>query len=507
LGNDYIEAARVFHEVTKHSYTSVRSSPHFLDWDIKPLPYKIYPGAASIPLPRDLNLSSTPTLAALSSYMPADFSAPIDTAALTRILFCADGLTRQKKVGDDDYHFRAAASAGALYPIEIYVAASEVEDLETGLYHFSPADLRMAGLRRGDWRSYIADAAAKRPSIRNARAVIALSAIYWRSEWKYRARAYRYCYWDAGTILANLLAAAAAEEISAEVITAFEDPALEALLGIDGEREGMIALIALGRTDEATAPSPAVEPLALETIPLSSNEVAYPDLVKMHHESRLVTAEEVATVSAAKLSPFKSTPNTNALQLETITSEESAGLGETILRRGSSRAFAQQAITAEELATIMAASSEHPQADFPPLTDTYLIVNAAEGMEPGAYFYDRQARGFELLKAGNFRGEAGYLCLEQPLGMDCSALVVYMADLERALSAFGNRGYGDAHLEAGILGGRAYLAAYSLGRGATGLTFYDDDTTKFFEPHAAGNSPLLMVSLGIPRSRAKSSPA
>jgi SagB-type dehydrogenase family enzyme len=501
MGNDYIEAARVFHEITKHSYTSVRSSPHYLDWDIKPIPYKIYPGAASVALPRDLNLSSTPALAALSSYVPADFSAPIETAALTRILFCADGLTRQKRVGADDYHFRAAASAGALYPIEIYVAASEVEGLEAGLYHFSPADLRMSGLRRGDWRAYIADAAAKRPSIRNARAVIAMSAIYWRSEWKYRARAYRYCYWDAGTILANLLAAAAAEEISAEVITAFEDPALEALLGIDTGREGMIALVALGHTDDAASSSPAAEPLTLESIPLSSKEVAYLDLIKMHSESRLVTADEVATVATAKLGSVPSASSANALHLETITSEESAGLGETILRRGSSRAFAQEAITAEELATIMAASSDHPQADFPPLTDTYLIVNAASGMEPGAYYYNRAARAFELLKPGNFRGEAGYLCLEQPLGMDCSALVVYMADLERALGALGNRGYGDAHLEAGIHGGRAYLAAYSLGRGATGLTFYDDDTAKFFEPHAAGKSPLLMVAIGIPRGR------
>ena len=467
MGNDYIEAARVFHEITKHSYTSVRSSPHLLDWDIKPLPYKIYPGAASVALPRDLNLSSTPALAALSSYVPADFSASIGTDALTRILFCADGLTRRKQVGGEDYHFRAAPSAGALYPIEIYIAAGSVDGLETGLYHFSPADLRMAGLRRGDWRGYIAQAAAKRPSLLRASAVIALSAIYWRSEWKYRARAYRYCYWDAGTLLANLLAAAAAEEISAEVITAFEDP-------------------------------------ALETIPLSSREVEYQDLIKIHRESRLVTSEEVAAVAAAKLDSQPTPLGANALHLETITSEESAGLGETILRRGSSRAFAQQAITAAELATIMAASSEHPQADFPPLTDTYLIVNAADGMEPGAYYYDRAARAFELLKPGNFRGEAGYLCLEQPLGMDCSALVVYMANLERALHAFGNRGYGDAHLEAGILGGRAYLAAYSLGRGATGLTFYDDDTTKFFEPHAAGKSPLLMVALGIPRSRAKS---
>ncbi len=330
-----------------------------------------------------------------------------------------------------------------------------------------------------------------------------MSAIYWRSEWKYRARAYRYCYWDAGTILANLLAAAAAEEISAEVITAFEDPALEALLGIDGEREGMIALVALGHTEQPAAQSPVAEPLTLETIPLSPNEVAYPDLVKIHHESRLVTADEVATVAAAKLDSARPMSSTGAIHLDTITSEESAGLGETILRRGSSRAFAQEAITAEELATIMAASSEHPQADFPPLTDTYLIVNAATGLEPGAYYYDRDARAFELLKAGNFRGEAGYLCLEQPLGMDCSALVVYMADLERALTAFGNRGYGDAHLEAGILGGRAYLAAYSLGRGATGLTFYDDDTSKFFAPHAGGKSPLLMVAIGVPRSRTK----
>ena len=407
MGNDYIEAARVFHEITKHSYTSVRSSPHFLDWDNKPLPYKIYPGAASVALPRDLNLSSTPTLAALSSYVPADFSAPIETAALTRILFCADGLTRHKRMGADDYHFRAAASAGALYPIEIYVAASDVEGLETGLYHFSPADLRMAGLRRGDWRGYIAEAAAKRPSILRARAVIAMSAIYWRSEWKYRARAYRYCYWDAGTILANLLAAAAAEEISAEVITAFGDPALEAILGIDGEREGMIALVALGHTDEPAAPSPPCEPLTMETIPLSSNEVAYPELVKIHHESRLVTVEEVAAVSAAKMDSVQHSSSANALHLETITSEESAGLGETILRRGSSRAFAQEAITAEELATIMAASSEHPQADFPALTDTYLIVNAADGMHAGAYYYNRNARAFEMLKAGKLPRRGG----------------------------------------------------------------------------------------------------
>ena len=83
-------------------------------------------------------------------------------------------------------------------------------------------------------------------------------------------------------------------------------------------------------------------------------------------------------------------------------------------------------------------------------------------------------------------------------GADCSALICYMANFDRLLAALGNRGYRAAQLEAGLHGGRAYLAAYALGRGATGLTFYDDDTVEFLGPHAAGNIPLLMVAVGVP---------
>ncbi|HYL60404.1 MAG TPA: SagB/ThcOx family dehydrogenase, partial [Candidatus Acidoferrales bacterium] len=294
MANDYIEAARVFHEVTKHSYTSVRSSPHYLDWDIKPMPYKIYPGSASIALPRDLGLSGVAALDAVAADSATDAGGAIDPETLTRILFCAGGLTRRRRVGETDYHFRAAASAGALYPIELYAATTAVEGMEAGLYHFSPADLRLVGIRRGDWREYLSRAAAMRTSILGAQVVIALTAIFWRSAWKYRARAYRYCFWDAGTMLANLLAAAAAEKVSAEVVTAFEDPAMERLLEIDGDREAMIALVALGRSPDPAPASPAVEPIHLESIPPSSREVVYPDLVKLNRESRLTTADEVA---------------------------------------------------------------------------------------------------------------------------------------------------------------------------------------------------------------------
>src|SRR5580704_8256321 len=133
--NQRTEAARLYHEVTKHSYTSVRTDGHVLDWDNKPFPFKIYPHAAAVALPRDLQLSPLATLAAIRKDKPAAPETPLDLERLTRILFCAGGLTRKRRVGTEDYHFRAAAAAGALYPIEIYLASGQgTEDLEAGLY-------------------------------------------------------------------------------------------------------------------------------------------------------------------------------------------------------------------------------------------------------------------------------------------------------------------------------------------------------------------------------------
>jgi SagB-type dehydrogenase family enzyme len=487
-------AARLYHEVTKHSYTSVRTDGHVLDWDNKPFPFKIYPHAAALSLPRDLQLSPLPALAAIREDRRAPSGTPLDLEGLTRILFCAGGLTRKRRVGTEDYHFRAAAAAGALYPIEIYLAAGpDTEGLEAGLYHFSPADLKLRGLRRGDWRGAIARACVMNDSIVHARALLILSAMFWRSAWKYRARCYRYCFWDSGTMLANLLAAANAEGLQADLALNFADEQIERLIGVDGEREGPLCLVALGRGSASNAVEKAIEPLELETVPLSMEERSYPDLVRMHQASKLSDADAVVAVTA----PAGAVPDQDGGNLP-APAVKGMGLGETILRRGSTRKFAPEAIRADELAAILDVSSGHPRCDFPPLTDTYLIVNAVEGVEPGAYYYSRQRRALELLKAGDLRGNAGYLCLEQPLGAECSALICYMADFDRLLDVMGNRGYRAAQLEAGLHGGRAYLAAYALERGATGLTFYDDDTVEFFSPHAAGKIPLLMVAIGAP---------
>ena len=101
-----------------------------------------------------------------------------------------------------------------------------------------------------------------------------------------------------------------------------------------------------------------------------------------------------------------------------------------------------------------------------------------------------------MLKEGDFRREAGYLGLGQEIPADCSVNVYFLADLENIFKRFGNRGYRAAQLEAAIMGGKLYLAAYAQRLGASGLTFFDDDVTEFFSPDAAGKSVMFLVALG-----------
>jgi len=172
-------------------------------------------------------------------------------------------------------------------------------------------------------------------------------------------------------------------------------------------------------------------------------------------------------------------------------------LGKAIVERGSTRRFAREPISKEQLSELLAASSTPMAADFGfGLSEPYLIVNAVNGVTPGAYHYPRQSEELELLKEGDFRAEAGHLCFEQALGADASAVVFFLADLELVLGRLGNRGYRAAQLEAGVMGGNVYIAAHSLGLGATGMTFFDDAVTDFFSPHAAGKSLMFLVGLG-----------
>ena len=179
--------------------------------------------------------------------------------------------------------------------------------------------------------------------------------------------------------------------------------------------------------------------------------------------------------------------------------EPSRALGETILRRGSTRAFPRDPIAGTQLAAILDAALRPLPLDLGPadaLVQTYVLIHAVEGLPPGAYVWNPGTRRLQLLKPGEFRREGGELCLEQPLGADASAVAFFLSDLEPVLARWGSRGYRAVNLAAGLLGGRLYLGAYGFGLGATGLTFYDDEVVQFFEPDAAGKEAIFVTALG-----------
>ena len=128
-------------------------------------------------------------------------------------------------------------------------------------------------------------------------------------------------------------------------------------------------------------------------------------------------------------------------------------------------------------------------------------MHAVQGLKPGAYFFRQAQNTLELLKAGEFRAQAYHLGLDQELPAYACVDIFFLANLERILGQYGNRGYRAVQLEAGTIGGRMYLAAYAQHLGATGLTFFDDDVIEFFSPHAKSKSAIFLFAIGKPLRR------
>ena len=508
MGNNRdVQATSDYHEGTKHSLQSVHSSRHVLDLQNQPLPFKIYPGLESTVLPRELEPSGVPAREALaaSAVEPEGERLP-DLKLLARLLHYSAGITKRIRHSQGDTLFRAASCTGALYHIDVYLVCGDLPDLGAGVYHFGVHDFSLRQLRLGDFRGELVWATAGESAVSSAPVTLIYASTFWRNSWKYQARTYRHCFWDSGTILANLLAMTAAHQVPARVVCGFVDARVNRLLGLEPRREVALALVPLGH-GSAIGRAPEVEPLALETRPLSRSEVDYPAIRAMHQASSLAEEARVpdwrGSASVAPLAP----PAGRLFPLQPPEDKEAPhdSIEEVILRRGSSRRFARQPISLEQLSGALSSIGEIA-ADFARpggqlLNDAYVIVNAVESLPCGSYVYHPDESALELLREGEFRDEAGDLGLEQALPADASANVYFLTDLAPILERFGNRGYRVAQLEAAINGGRLYLASYALGLGATGLTFYDDDVTDFFSPHAEGKSTMFLVALGHPAKR------
>ena len=497
MNNQDIQAARSYHEATKLSYINLANKP--------PL-YKSYGALPEVSLPAGPTPPEMPALQAVAGGRPGGGSLDLD--ALARLLFFSAGLTRKRVLPvAGEVHYRAAASAGALFPVELYLVCQDIPGLEAGVYHFAPAEFSLLRLREGDYRSQLLNATANHRDIATAPATLVCTAIFWRSAWKYRERGYRYCFWDTGTILANLLAVSSDLGLPARVVAGFLDSQVDHLLGIESQREAAICLVplAIGSGSPPGRDTLDLAPLPDHGLEAFGERVNYPEMLRTHAASSLATQEQVAAWRAlpvgehGPIGEYVEEPPGTPLDRN---QPPSSPLGEVILGRGSTRRFARQSISRDHLDAVLVSSTRGFPADFrgprgAGLLDVYVIVNAVDGLPSGSYYFSSGPGDLELLREGSLREEAGHLCFEQALGADASAVAFFMADLEWVLGRYGNRGYRAAQLEAGIVGGNMYLCAHALGLGATGMTFYDDEVTDFFSPHAAGKSLMFLVALGV----------
>lgn len=165
---------------------------------------------------------------------------PLELWQISQLAWAAQGIT------GPDVH-RTAPSAGALYPLELYVAAGIVNDVPAGIYKYDLRDHELSLWIQGDKRRELSEAALGQSSILQAAAVFALSAVYERTTWKYGERGIRYVHMEAGHSAQNLLLQATGLGLGSVLVGAFSDEKVRRVLGLNAT-ESPLYLIPLGRT-------------------------------------------------------------------------------------------------------------------------------------------------------------------------------------------------------------------------------------------------------------------
>ncbi len=278
---------------------------------------------------------------------------------------------------------------------------------------------------------------------------VVLTGIPWRTAWKYGERGWRHLWWDSGAVVANMLALSDDVSVSLD----FDDDAVNRLVGVDGTSEFALAVVHL--VDEEL---PGAE-THVTTPALSRNPIEFPLVTEIQNGTRQHHGHLRAYRGGKR-------PQLRGQAIEDL-----------ILRRGSTRLFRHE--------TVPEASLKDPvdvATDGAPLLEHLIAVHAVEGW-PAAP-----------------RAVTQHLCYDQPLGGDSAYTVFHSADLEKVLADVGPRGYRAALFEAGMAAERLELAAFSLGLGATGLTFYDDEVKEVFDTDAAC---MLVTAVGVPDYRSR----
>jgi hypothetical protein len=412
--------------------------------------YKRYePSLPRLQLPRELPRTTAAAVAVMAGTADVPATRP-DVPQLSRLLHLSAGVVRTMDRPYATWLFRAAGSAGGRFPLETYVAVPDGTALLAGVHWYDPQDHAL--VRVGP------------PPLGGAPAIV-VTGVPWRTGWRYRERGFRHIYWDAGTMLSQLLAAAGSGGVPARLHSRFPDAEVAALFGADEVHEWPVAVVALGEDTPALEASGPAERGEVDAAPL---------------EFPLVTAAQRAGDLDTLGPPWErgarvQVPITSSDPVETV-----------VLARGSQRRMdPSRGLPDDVLRTSMLAATRG--IDVP----HFVVVHDVETLTPGVYRWPDLSAP---VRRGAMRDELYRVSLEQGLARDAAFVAIGATDV----GGLDDREYREAQLAAGLVEGRLHFLAVALGASATGMTFLDSEM-----PALVGGSwdTLLLTCVGVPEYR------
>ena len=419
-----------YHNMTKHSYNSVRTDPNRLFWEDQPSTYKNYP-------------------LEYKKYK-LDLEKKEDS-----FLYHIAGLTTKKTYPGGEYYLRINPSAGALYPNELYFQVRDVKGVEDGIYHYEVSSSSITLLQS------ISDEEGLEPYLGYSTAMkgylFLVSAIYYRSAWKYKDRAFRYCLLDAGHLLGCIEAAALLKPHAVQMNYAIDKEKLNRMFGFE-EREWFLA----GASMAVPIHGSDVKPIEFA--------LPYVDGSRTFEQNTLIEQAYHETMSLEnckrQIKAPKFTYNTIKLQ-------------ETLFKRRSQRGFHEGAITKGQFNYILEMIHQPILSDCDEEINIYMVVNRVLDMPLGLY------KDGEYLSFGDFARKSGYLCLEQYSLSQQGAVAFFLTSKAKNYQAL--------YQKAGIIGQRLYVASQYMQIGCSGIgAYYDDEVNEF-----VGNDEMVLYALAV----------
>jgi SagB-type dehydrogenase family enzyme len=453
-------ATQMLHRLTSYvpgrDWTAPADDPRVVqdlevnDMARRPWFFKRYP--ESLPrllLPRELPVTSASAVEVLAGSARVA-PAVLDLPQLSRLLHLSAGVVRTIERPAGIHPFRAAGSAGGRFPLELYVAVPEgvpLHPLPPGMHWYDP--LEHALVRVG-------------PAPRGSAPALVVTGVPWRTGWRYRERGWRHVYWDAGTMLAQLLAVADSAGLPAALYTRFPDATVAALAGADRVHELPVAVVGLGEGAPALEPGGPAAEGGLDAAPL---------------EFPLVTAAQRAGEVLQLGAPWDRGDPVD------VPVSASAVVDAVVAARGSQRRMdGTRGLPLALLQTCMSVAVRGVGVPH------WVAVHDVEGLAAGLYRWPDMGAP---VRAGALRGELHRVCLGQALARDAAFVTIAAAGIGR----LDDREYREAQLAAGLAEGRLHLAAYALGASASGMTFIDSEVPPLLgEPLDA----LLFTCVGVP---------